>query len=198
MYRSRFVHESPDHWSWFIYCMRQVMSQLHQAGLNAFVVDAIDGDAFTSQDRSVLDCRNLRELWAFYFIDSYSSLGECAEQLNPCWIQGASLGQQQLSMGVSQKTFHSLTMPVMEWPKSRQQEEEIDEWLDLHFRWQIVAGLPHPVVPVEIPWAPKVRCQHASQLLRAQEPWCTMRACGQLEEGPKAQFSTCNLIIYIQ
>ena len=43
-------------------CMWQVISQLHQAGLNAFVVDAIDGDAFTSQDGSVLDCRNLGNL----------------------------------------------------------------------------------------------------------------------------------------
>lgn len=30
--------------------LKHVMSQLHQAGLNAFVVDAIDGDAFTSQE----------------------------------------------------------------------------------------------------------------------------------------------------
>eukprot|EP00438_Fugacium_kawagutii_P010739 Skav218255 [mRNA] locus=scaffold2035:98033:102946:- [translate_table: standard] len=30
----------------------QVLSQLHQAGLNAYIVDAIDGDAFTSQERS--------------------------------------------------------------------------------------------------------------------------------------------------
>ena len=27
-----------------------MLSQLHQAGLNAFVVDAIDGDSFTSQE----------------------------------------------------------------------------------------------------------------------------------------------------
>ena len=49
------------------------MSQLHQAGLNAFVVDAIDGDAFTSQDRSVLDCRNLRELWVIVVLVSVQS-----------------------------------------------------------------------------------------------------------------------------
>ena len=34
----------------FSNCGCKVLSQLYQAGLNAFIVDAIDGDAFTSQD----------------------------------------------------------------------------------------------------------------------------------------------------
>ena len=36
--------------NYFSNCGGKVLSQLHQAGLNAFIVDAIDGDAFTSQD----------------------------------------------------------------------------------------------------------------------------------------------------
>ena len=39
----------------FSKCGGKVLSQLHQAGLNAFIVDAIDGDAFTSQDTMAME-----------------------------------------------------------------------------------------------------------------------------------------------
>ena len=76
--------------------LRQVLAQLHGEGLNAKIVDAIDGDAFTSQARLVLN---------------FSKLSRCAaRRTNSCYrvvLQSTRLARRKLRSCFAAVAFES-------------------------------------------------------------------------------------------
>ena len=88
--------------------LRQVLAQLHGEGLNAKIVDAIDGDAFTSQARLVLN---------------FSKLSRCAaRRTNSCYrvvLQSMRLARRKLRSCFAAVAFESNISEKTETQSSR-------------------------------------------------------------------------------